>query len=168
MLGTQHSRLLYSPACLQYRLRRSFLQTYFECEQNIFLEWNWQNLKESEPYGEQCGFTLFFYMLFCWYKLLFIILFLIYFFFQDLPTDFAGYVRKHRFKRLELQGSKNTFIVQCKLLVHNSPKKSTKFGKGWKDFCRFNRLKEGDVIVFAAHNQMRKKKIKVYIKKEFF
>ncbi|QCD93335.1 hypothetical protein DEO72_LG5g1408 [Vigna unguiculata] len=86
---------------------------------------------------------------------------------QDLPTDFAAYVRKRRFKRLELQGSTNTCIVQCKLLVRNSPKKSTKIGKGWKDFCIFNRLKEGDVIVFAAHNQMRKKKIKVYVKKEF-
>jgi len=88
-------------------------------------------------------------------------------FLQDLPTDFAAYVRKCRFKRLELQGSTNTCIVQCKLLVRNSPKKSTKIGKGWKDFCIFNRLKEGDVIVFAAHNQMRKKKIKVYVKKEF-
>jgi len=88
-------------------------------------------------------------------------------FLQDLPTDFAAYVRKRRFKRLELQGSTNTCIVQCKLLVRNSPKKSTKIGKGWKDFCIFNRLKEGDVIVFAAHNQMRKKKIKVYVKKEF-
>ncbi|QCE11078.1 hypothetical protein DEO72_LG10g2311 [Vigna unguiculata] len=86
---------------------------------------------------------------------------------QDLPTDFAAYVRKRRFKRLELQGSTNTCIVQCKLLVRNSPKKSTTIGKGRKDFCIFNRLKEGDVIVFAAHNQMRKKKIKVYVKKEF-
>jgi len=38
MLATQPSRLLYSPACLQYQLRRRFFQTYFECEQNIFLE----------------------------------------------------------------------------------------------------------------------------------
>ncbi|QCD89065.1 hypothetical protein DEO72_LG4g3 [Vigna unguiculata] len=35
---------------------------------------------------------------------------------QDLPTDFAAYVRKRRFKRLELQGSTNTCIVQ--LLAH--------------------------------------------------
>ncbi|QCD93964.1 hypothetical protein DEO72_LG5g2041 [Vigna unguiculata] len=85
----------------------------------------------------------------------------------DLPTESAAYVRKRRFKRLELQGSTNTCIVQCKLLVRNSPKKSTKIGKGWKDFCIFNRLKEEDVIVFPAHNQMRKKKIKLYVKKEF-
>ncbi|QCE11107.1 hypothetical protein DEO72_LG10g2340 [Vigna unguiculata] len=84
---------------------------------------------------------------------------------NPLLTD--AYVRKCRFKRLELQGSTNTCIVQCKLLVRNSPKKSTKIGKGWEDFCIFNRLKEGDVLVFAAHNQMRKKKIKVYVKKEF-
>ncbi|QCE00279.1 hypothetical protein DEO72_LG7g1568 [Vigna unguiculata] len=71
------------------------------------------------------------------------------------------YACKRRFKRLELQGGKNTFIVQCKLLVRNSPKKSTKIGKGWKDFCKFNRLKEGDIIVFEVDNQMRKK-IKVY------
>jgi len=68
---------------------------------------------------------------------------------------------------LELQGGKNTFVVQCKLLVRNSPKKSTKIGKGWKDIYKFNRLKEGDIIVFATDNQMRKKKIKVYVKKEF-
>ncbi|QCD86824.1 hypothetical protein DEO72_LG3g1350 [Vigna unguiculata] len=46
---------------------------------------------------------------------------------HDLQSDFADYVRKHRLRRLELQGRHNTFIVQCKLLLHNTPKKSTHF-----------------------------------------
>jgi len=49
-----------------------------------------------------------------------------------------------------LQGRDNTFIVQCKLVLRNSPKKSSKIGKGWKDFCTFNRLKEGDILVFVG------------------
>jgi len=63
--------------------------------------------------------------------------FIFYLFFQDLPTDFAAYVQKRRFKRLELQGSKNTFIVQCKLLMRNSPKKSTKIGNLSNHFRKF-------------------------------
>ncbi|QCD93479.1 hypothetical protein DEO72_LG5g1554 [Vigna unguiculata] len=85
---------------------------------------------------------------------------------QDLQFDFADYVRKRRLRRLELQGRHNTFIVQCKLLLRNTPKKSSKIGKGWKDFCTFNRLEEGDILVFLADKKMKKKKIKVYVHKE--
>ncbi|QCD87499.1 hypothetical protein DEO72_LG3g2035 [Vigna unguiculata] len=79
---------------------------------------------------------------------------------HDLQSDFADYVRKRRLRRLELQGRNNTFIVQCKLLLRNTPKKSSKIGKGWKDFCTFNRLEEGDILVFLADKKMKKKKIK--------
>ncbi|QCE13439.1 hypothetical protein DEO72_LG11g432 [Vigna unguiculata] len=85
---------------------------------------------------------------------------------QDLKSDFADYVRKRRLRRLELQGRNNTFIVQCKLLLRNTPKKSSKIGKGWKDFCTFNSLEEGDILVFLADKKMKKKKIKVYVHKE--
>ncbi|QCD93249.1 hypothetical protein DEO72_LG5g1321 [Vigna unguiculata] len=85
---------------------------------------------------------------------------------QDLQSDFADYVRKRRLRRLELQARNNTFIVQCKLLLRNTPKKSSKIGKGWKDFCTFNRLEEGDILVFLADKKMKKKKIKVYVHKE--
>ncbi|QCD96185.1 hypothetical protein DEO72_LG6g887 [Vigna unguiculata] len=85
---------------------------------------------------------------------------------EDLQSDFAYYVRKRRLRRLELQGRNNTFIVQCKLLLRNTPKKSSKIGKGWKDFCTFNRLEEGDILVFLADKKMKKKKIKVYVHKE--
>ena len=88
------------------------------------------------------------------------------YFFQDLQSDFADYVRKCRLRRLELQGRHNTFIVQCKLLFRNTPKKSSKIGKGWKDFYTFNRLEEGDILVFLADKEMKKKKIKVYVHKE--
>jgi len=50
-------------------------------------------------------------------------------------------------------------------LLRNSPKKSSKIEKGWKDFCRFNRLKEGDILVFVADKNMTKKKSKSMSKK---
>ncbi|XP_027932691.1 uncharacterized protein LOC114188287 [Vigna unguiculata] len=76
--------------------------------------------------------------------------------YSDLQSDFADYVRKRRLRRLELQGRHNTFIVQCKLLLCNTPKKSSNIGKGWKDFCTFNRLEEGDILVFLADKEMKK------------
>ncbi|QCE10174.1 hypothetical protein DEO72_LG10g1400 [Vigna unguiculata] len=85
---------------------------------------------------------------------------------KDLQSDFVDYIRKRRLRRLELQGSHNTFIVQCKLLLLSTPKKSSKIGKGWKDFCTFNRLEEGNILVFLADKEMKKQKIKVYVHKE--
>jgi len=75
-----------------------------------------------------------------------------------------------------LQERDNTFIVQCKLLLHNSPNKSSKIGKGWKDFCTFNRLKEGDILVFVADKKndkeedqsLRQKRIQFLILHFFF
>ncbi|QCE06719.1 hypothetical protein DEO72_LG9g1733 [Vigna unguiculata] len=72
------------------------------------------------------------------------------------PVLTDDYVQKRRFRRLGLQGRDNTFIVQCKLVLRNSPKKSSKIGKGWKDFCTFNRLKEGDILVFVDYVQKRR------------
>jgi len=118
---------------------------------------------QRKPSGELIILLFWFYILFSLYIC---ICGLILFFFQDLQSDFADYVRKRRLRRLELQGRNNTFIVQCKLLLRNTPKKSSKIGKGWKDFCTFNRLEEGDILVFLADKKMKKKKIKVYVHKE--
>jgi len=117
---------------------------------------------QSQPSGEL--FILYFCFIFYFLYIYFCALIL--FFFQDLQSDFADYVRKHRLRSLELQGRHNTFIVQCRLLPRNTPKKSSKIGKGWKDFCTFNRLEEGDILVFLADKEMKKKKIKVYVHKE--
>ena len=72
------------------------------------------------------------FYIFVLYFILFIYFFcaLIQFFFQDLQSDFVDYVRKRRLRRLELQGRDNTFIVQCKILLRNTPKKSSKIVKG--------------------------------------
>jgi len=113
---------------------------------------------QSQPSGELFILYFIFFIFFCCALILF--------FFQDLQSDFADYVHKRRLRRLELQGRHNTFIVQCKLLLRNTPTKSSKIRKGWKDFCTFNHLEEGDILVFLADKEMKKKKIKVYVHKE--
>jgi len=41
-------------------------------------------------------------------------------------------------------------------MLRNTANKSSKIGKGWKDFCIFNRLEERDILVFLVDKEMKK------------
>jgi len=44
--------------------------------------------------------------------------------------------------------------IKCKLLTKDSPRKSSKIGREWKEFYSFHGSKEGNIIVFEAHKEI--------------
>ncbi|QCE04119.1 hypothetical protein DEO72_LG8g2152 [Vigna unguiculata] len=71
---------------------------------------------------------------------------------EDLPSDFGNYLRQGRFKYILLHEPRE--IVKCKLLLRNHPKKSSKIGSGWKEFCTAHGLDQPIDLVFEV-DQMK-------------
>ncbi|WJX81039.1 DNA helicase [Trifolium repens] len=64
-----------------------------------------------------------------------------------LHKAFADFVRSTQGNNV-LLCNQHLDVVPALILIRNSPKVTTKFGSGWKDFCKMGRLKEGDTIRF--------------------
>ena len=52
----------------------------------------------------------------------------------------------------------------CKLLISDSPR-STKIGKGWKEFCNQHQFKEGDHVLFQVDHADADEFITVFVNK---
>ncbi|QCE00030.1 hypothetical protein DEO72_LG7g1316 [Vigna unguiculata] len=77
----------------------------------------------------------------------------------DLPTDFDNYLRQGRFKYIFLYGPRKT--VKCKLLLRNHPKKSSKIGSGWKEFCTAHGFHQTIDLVFEVDHMKSNQNVKV-------
>jgi len=53
-------------------------------------------------------------------------------------------------------------IVNCKILISNKYRCSTKIGQGLRLFCSENGLKEGDIVLFQADNDFIEPNIEVF------
>ncbi|KAK2352859.1 hypothetical protein QL285_090564 [Trifolium repens] len=71
-----------------------------------------------------------------------------------LQKDFADYVRATQEKEVMLC-SKHLEVIPSIILLRQPPKPTTKFGSGWKDFCRINEYQEGDHIRFKFGGPLR-------------
>ena len=80
---------------------------------------------------------------------------------QDLPVDFANYIRQMRLKYIVLHEHKTE--VKCKILIRAPPKPSVKFGCGWKQFCEMHSLHEDDKLIFEAKSGKTPTDIKVLL-----
>jgi len=78
-----------------------------------------------------------------------------------LPSKFANFIRDENVEDVFLIGSKT--IVNCKILISNKNRSSTKIGQGWRLFCSENELKEGDIVVFQAYNDFIEPNIEVFV-----
>ncbi|XP_052728548.1 protein FAR1-RELATED SEQUENCE 5-like [Vigna angularis] len=78
----------------------------------------------------------------------------------DLQIAFGNLIRSKGLTQIMLLGQKDG--VMCSVLV-SVTRNSTKFGKGWKEFCTEYGLKEGDVLVFEVNNLGNDILVEVYI-----
>ncbi|BAT88727.1 hypothetical protein VIGAN_05231500 [Vigna angularis var. angularis] len=78
----------------------------------------------------------------------------------DLQIAFENLIRSKGLTQVMLLGQKDS--VMCSVLV-SVTRNSTKFGKGWKEFCTEYGLKEGDVLVFEVNNLGNDILVEVYI-----
>ena len=78
-----------------------------------------------------------------------------------MPSKFANFIRDENVEDVFLIGSKT--IVNCKILISNKNRSSTKIGQGWRLFCSENELKEGDIVVFQAYNDFIEPNIEVFV-----
>ncbi|QCD94077.1 hypothetical protein DEO72_LG5g2155 [Vigna unguiculata] len=76
-------------------------------------------------------------------------------------TEFSMQRSKH-INQVVLSGPKS--VVVCKLLISDSPR-STKIGKGWKEFCSEHQLKEGDRVLFEVDHADADEFIIVFVNK---
>ncbi|QCD92670.1 hypothetical protein DEO72_LG5g738 [Vigna unguiculata] len=76
----------------------------------------------------------------------------------DLPGDFSNYLRQGRFKYIYLYGPRKT--VKCKLLLRNHPKKSSKIGSGWKEFCTAHGFHQTIDLVFEVDHMKSNQNVK--------
>jgi len=81
---------------------------------------------------------------------------------QDLNTKFATLIRSKHINEVVLSGPNS--VVGCKLLISDSLR-STKFGKGWKEFCNEHQLKEGDRVLFEVDHADANEFITVFVNK---
>ncbi|KOM56637.1 hypothetical protein LR48_Vigan10g252900 [Vigna angularis] len=79
---------------------------------------------------------------------------------QDLQIAFGNLIRSKGLTQVMLLGQKDG--IMCSVLV-SVTRNSTKFGKGWKEFCTEYGLKEGDVLVFEVNNLGNDILVEVYI-----
>ncbi|BAT95429.1 hypothetical protein VIGAN_08215100 [Vigna angularis var. angularis] len=79
---------------------------------------------------------------------------------NDLQIAFGNLIRSKGLTQVMLLGQKDG--VMCSVLV-SVTRNSTKFGKGWKEFCTEYGLKEGDVLVFEVNNLGNDILVEVYI-----
>jgi len=78
-----------------------------------------------------------------------------------LPSKFANFIREVKVEDVFLIGPKT--IVNCKILISNKQRSSTKIGQGWRLFCSENELKEGDIVVFQANNDFIESNVEIFV-----
>ena len=88
-----------------------------------------------------------------------IISLILYVCFRILPADFGNYLRQGSFKYIFLYGPRKT--VKCKLLLRNHPKKSSKIGSGWKEFCTAHGFHQTIDLVFEVDHMKSNQNVKV-------
>ena len=76
-----------------------------------------------------------------------------------MPADFGNNLRQGRFKYIFLYGPRKT--VKCKLLLRNHPKKSSKIGSGWKEFCTAHGFHQTIDLVFEVDHMKSNQNVKV-------
>ncbi|KOM42601.1 hypothetical protein LR48_Vigan05g020500 [Vigna angularis] len=78
----------------------------------------------------------------------------------DLQSEFGNLIKSKGLTQVMLLGQKD--VIMCSVLV-SVTRNSTKFGKGWKEFCTEYGLKEGDVLLFEVNNLGNDIIVEVYI-----
>ena len=78
-----------------------------------------------------------------------------------MPSKFANFIRDKNVEDVFLIGPKT--IVNCKILISNKNRSSTKKGQGWRLFCYENELKEGDIVLFQTDNDFIEPNIEVFV-----
>ena len=78
-----------------------------------------------------------------------------------MPSKFANFIHDENVEDVFLIGPKT--IINCKILISNRNRSSTKIGQGWRLFCCENELKEGDIVVFQTDNDFIEPNIEVFI-----
>ena len=76
-----------------------------------------------------------------------------------MPADFGNYLRQGRFKYIFPYGPRKT--VKWKLLLRNHPKKSSKIGSGWKEFCTAHGFHQTIDLVFEVDHMKSNQNVKV-------
>lgn len=79
---------------------------------------------------------------------------------QSLKKDFATYIRNAGFDKVILYGRQGDEF-ECKILLGNSKKMSTKIGQGWRKFIKENHFKRGHVLNFKFVNKENNNVMKV-------
>jgi len=78
-----------------------------------------------------------------------------------LPSKFANFILEKNVEDVYLIGPKT--IVNCKILISNKQRSSTKIGQGWRLFCSKNELKEGYIVAFQADNDFIEPNVEVFV-----
>jgi hypothetical protein len=73
---------------------------------------------------------------------------------QTLQKDFGDYVRSMQ-EHSVILCNQHIETMPSLILLRGPPKSTTKFGSGWKDFCRLNGYQEGDNIRFKFGGPLR-------------
>jgi hypothetical protein len=79
---------------------------------------------------------------------------------QTLQKDFSDYVRSTQ-EGSVLLCNQQIEVIKSLILLRGPPKPTTKFGSGWREFCRMNKYQEGDKIRFKFGGQLRNNLIHV-------
>ncbi|KAK2387074.1 hypothetical protein QL285_060899 [Trifolium repens] len=77
-----------------------------------------------------------------------------------LQKDFSDYVRSTQ-EGSVLLCNQQIEVIKSLILLRGPPKPTTKFGSGWREFCRMNKYQEGDKIRFKFGGQLRNNLIHV-------
>ena len=76
-----------------------------------------------------------------------------------MPSPFAEYVRRGRFKKVTLHESVQD--VECNIFKSRFPSRSITLGRGWKHFFRLHSIHEDDKIIFECHKKKPSSDIRV-------
>ena len=80
---------------------------------------------------------------------------IIFHFYQNLPFHVVNILMQAKSDSviLEFLGG---VITECKGLIHQLHKNTMKIEKGWKRYCKYNKLQKGDKILFTFDAAMGK------------
>ncbi|ESW16540.1 hypothetical protein PHAVU_007G165000 [Phaseolus vulgaris] len=79
----------------------------------------------------------------------------------DLPSPFAEYIRRGKFKKVNLHGWLQD--VECTIFKSRNPSRSVTLCSGWKQFCRLHSIREDDKIIFECYNKKSSSDIRVLL-----
>ncbi|KAK8464381.1 hypothetical protein PHAVU_011G195650 [Phaseolus vulgaris] len=69
----------------------------------------------------------------------------------DLPSPFSEYIRRGKFKKVNLHGWLEA--VQCTIFKSKFPSRSVTLCNGWKQFYRLHSIREDDKIIFECNKK---------------